>query len=302
MRADRVRSLAITAALALAALAAAGPAQARAQDVPARPEQASEPGPEHGKLATSDASPVGAHTFEVEASLSPSWNLSGSGGFDHSARGASYPFSLAVTYGITDDVDVSVELAYATTFDSAYDYDPDDAVSGAAHGHGFTDTTVGARWRFLSLPDAGLDVALISDLVMPTGADGSVDRVGLSQVYWSFENALVASKDWGPLTADAEVGFSLPFGGARGDERGILFANLAGGWQVLPWLQPEVELNYQRSYQASPEPAGDLLCATGGVVAPFGKGYRVAAGAQYAAWGRHTGQFVGATLAFKWAF
>ena len=63
-----------------------------------------------------------------------------------------------------------------------------------------------------------------------------------------------------------------------------------------------MELNYQRAYEASPEPDADLLCATGGVVAPFGKGYRIAAGAQYAARGRHTGQFVGAILAFKWAF
>jgi hypothetical protein len=299
MQGHRGRGLAVAATLVLAGGLAA---PTRAQDAPAQREREGEAGPEHGKLATSDASPVGAHVFEVEASYNPTWNLPGKGSFDHSARGAIYPLGLAVTYGVVDDVDVTVGLGYATTFDSAYDYDSRDAVSGPAHGHGFTDTTVSARWRFLSLEDAALDVAIVSALVMPTGADGSIDRVGLSQVYWSFENALVVSKDWGPLTADAEVGYSLPFGSERGDERGALVVNLAGGWQVLRWLQPELELNFQRSYEASPEADGDLLCVTGGVVAPFGEGYRITAGVQYAAWGRHTGQFVDASLAFKWAF
>ena len=284
-----------------AILVAISGGSARGEEPSAEPERAEEAGPEHGKINTSDASPVGAHVFEVEASYGPSWSLRGGGDFDRSARGAVYPLGLSVTYGIVDDVDVNVSLGYATVYDSAYSGDDSHPV-GPAHGHGFTDTTAGLRWRFLSRPDWGLDLAVISDFVLPTGADAAPDRVGLSQVYWSFENALVVSKDFGPLTANAELGYSLPFGSERGDERGTLFANLAGGWQVLPWLQPEVELNYEHSYEASSTPDADLLYLTGGVVAPFGKGYRVAAGAQYAVWGRHTGQSVTGTVAFKWAF
>jgi hypothetical protein len=272
---------------------------ARADDPPPAPE-AEQPGPEHGKLNTSDASPVGARVTEVELSYGPSWNLRGGGDFDRSARGGVYPFGVSVTYGIIDDIDVSVAFGYATIYDSAHDNG--DGTSGPAHGHGFTDTTAGVRWRLLSSPGYGLDLAVKSDLVLPTGADAAPHRIGLSQVYWSFENALVLSKDFGSFTANAEAGYSLPFGSERGDERGTFFANLAGGWQVLPWLQPELELNYEHAYEVGPDPDANCLYVTGGVVAPFGKGYRITGGVQYAVWGRHTGQSVAGTVAFKAAF
>jgi hypothetical protein len=289
----------LTAVLALGLTMGAIPSPARGGE--GAPPQKEESGPEHGKINTCDASPVGARATEVEVSYGPTWNLHGTGDFDRSARGNQHGLGLAVTYGIVDDVDVSLEVGYATVYDSAYD-DGGARPAGPAHGSGVTDSAAGIRWRFLSNPGAGLDVAVRSGLVLPTGAKASGSRVGLTQSYWSFENALVASKDWGHLTANAELGYSLPFGAKRGDERGTLFANLAGGWQLRPWLQPELELNYGHDYEASPTPATDLLCVTAGIVAPFGEGYRITAGARYAAWGRHTGQSVAATAAFKMAF
>jgi len=281
--------------LILASLLTSGTARA---DAPQPASEAEQSGPEHGKLNTSDASPVGAHTTEVEVSYGPSWNLHGQGDFDRSARGNTHPLGLTVTYGIVDDVDVSVEVGYATAYDSAYD--DGSGKIGSAHGQGLTDSATGIRWRFLSRP--GLDLALKSGLVLPTGAKSTSTKVGLTQSFWSFENALVTSKDLGAFTANAELGYSFPFGSKRGDERGTLFANLAGGWQVLPWLQPELELNYERSYEAGSAPNASCLYVTGGVVAPFGAGYRISAGVQYAAWGRHTGQSVSGAVAFKAAF
>lgn len=296
------RALLAPAWLSLLATLAPGPRPALAEDA-ALPRVEGSAGPEHGKLNTSDASPVGARTLEVEASYGPSWNLRGRGGFDRSRRGYTHGLGLAATYGIVDDLDLSMEAGFATLYDSAYDHDGDESrPPEPAHGLGLTDTTVGGRWRFLDLKNAGLEVAYLSDLVLPTGARASASRPGLTQLFWSFENALVVSKDWGRLTANAELGFSLPFGPDRGDERGTLFANLAGGWQALPWLQPTLELNYERSYEASAAPDAQLLCVTGGIIAPFGDGYRLSLGAQYAAWGRHTGQFVNGILAFKAAF
>jgi hypothetical protein len=290
-----LRPLLVSAALLLVPILAGGTARAEGAS-PA--SEAEPPGPEHGKISTSDASPVGARATEVELSYGPSWNLHGEGDFDRSARGHSHALGLAVTYGLVDDVDVSVEVGYGTAYDAAYDGGA--GTAGSAHGQGLTDSAAGIRWRFLTRP--GLDLAWKSGLVLPTGAKATSTKVGLTQSFWSFENAVVASKDFGPFTADAELGYSLPFGSKRGDDRGTLFANLAGGWQVLPWLQPELELNYERSYEAGPEREVRCLYVTGGVVAPFGAGYRITAGVQYAAWGQHTGQSINGAVAFKAAF
>lgn len=291
MQTPRVRCLVASTALLLSA------SPARADD-PRTAPAAAPAGPEHGKINTSDASPVDAHATEAELSYGPSWTLHGEGDFDRAARGHSHALGLAVTYGIVENVDVSVEVGYATAYDSAYD--GGSGAVGPAHGQGFTDSAAGIRWRFLTRP--GLDLAWRSGLVLPTGAKATSTRVGLTQSFWSFENAVVASKDAGSLTANAELGYSLPFGSKRGDDRGTLFANLAGGWQVLPWLQPELELNYERSYEAGSEPGSRCLYVTGGVVVPFGAGYRIIAGVQHAVWGQHTGQSMSGALAFKAAF
>jgi hypothetical protein len=44
---------------------------------------------------------------------------------------------------------------------------------------------------------------------------------------------LAVTKDWGRWTANADVGYSLPFGNRRGDARGLLTGNVALGYQAL---------------------------------------------------------------------
>jgi hypothetical protein len=62
----------------LAAAWSATPVQARAE------HGAGADGPEHGKVATSDASPVGARAMEAELTFGPSWKLPGAGPFERS--------------------------------------------------------------------------------------------------------------------------------------------------------------------------------------------------------------------------
>jgi len=61
-------------------------------------------GTEHGKPATSDGSPVGAHLIEGETSYAPSWNFRGRGAFDYSAAFVTHAFGVEVAWGIADDV------------------------------------------------------------------------------------------------------------------------------------------------------------------------------------------------------
>ena len=261
------------------------------------------PAPEHGKLATSDATPVDPGALEVELSYEPSWNLRGAGSFARSAAGHARVLGLGVTYGLRHGVDVSASGGWASAYDAAWDHDPSDGISGPAHGAGLTDLAAGVRWRFLQREGEGrlFELAVLGGVVAPIGARASLDRVGLSQEHWSADAALVASGDRGAFTANAELGASAPFGARRGAARGALFANVAAGWQLLPWLQPELELHYDRAWSAGATPDAELLGVTGGVVAPFGEGYRLAAGVQCAVWGRHAARTAAATVAFKWA-
>lgn len=259
------------------------------------------PALEHGKLATSDATPVDPGILEIELSYGPSWSLRGAGSFDRAAPGHAHEVGLGLTYGLLTGLDAAVSAGWASAYDAAWDLEPGDGISGPEHGQGLTDVAAGARWRFLRRAGS-LELALLGGVVAPAGARASVGRVGISQEHWSADLALVGSGDRGAVTANAEIGASVPFGARRGSARGTLFANVAAGWHVRPWLQPELELNYERAWSAGPTPGPESLSVTAGVVAPFGDGYRIVAGAQYAVWGRHTAQTVAATVAFKWAY
>ncbi len=127
------------------------------------------------------------------------------------------------------------------------------------------------------------------------------DRLGTSQEFWSWENVLVATKDWGPWTANGEIGYSLPFGEKKGSARGVFFANTAVGFQILDWLQPEVELNYFKEFVAEGDP-GQALALTAGLVLPVHDRLRIMIGVQRGVWGRNIEQPTTLQMAVKTSF
>jgi hypothetical protein len=145
------------------------------------------------------------------------------------------------------------------------------------------------------------EAAYIVGLNIPTGSSTDSGSLGTSQEFWSWGNTLVMTKDWGSWTANADVGYSLPFGGKRGTAQGTFSANLALGYQVLPWLQPEMELNYARDFVDEGDP-GENLAFTAGLVMPISDLLRVNLGVQQSIWGRNSDQTTGFILAVKLAF
>jgi hypothetical protein len=137
------------------------------------------------------------------------------------------------------------------------------------------------------------------DLVIPVGAPHTPTQVGLTQEFWSARGALVATKDFGPLTANGELALTAPVSGGAGDLRSAAQANVGVGYQVTSWLQPEIELNYSRAAMTGPD--SQVLAVTAGVVAPFGAGHRVIAAVQHAVWGGNATQTTAAIVAFKTA-
>ena len=251
---------------------------------------------EHGKAATADASPVDPGSVEAELGYAPTWNnRGGSAGFDPADDGHQHSLLGTVTYGVAPDVDVNVGLVLGSIYDAAHQHDDG---SAPKRGTGLGDASIGARWRFANLQEHALELAFTAGAVIPTGTQHGPDEIGLSQEYWSARGALVATKDLGSRsTLNAEIAFGAPMSGDAGGLRSVLQANAAFGVHVLPWLQPEVELNYQASFGIRSQ----VLAATAGVVAPFGNGHRVVAAVQQGLWGQDATRTTAALLAFKTA-
>jgi hypothetical protein len=263
-----------------------------------------EPGPEHGKINTSDPSPVDPGHFELEFFYT---YTHATRAFEND-RGArkrgsltEHAPSVALTIGAIKDLDVNVSFGYVCCHDAEHDHDETDDISGPHDGDGPSDTAVGMRYRFLQNERLSLEFAYLGGVTIPTGTHASHGHVPTGQEFWSWDQAIVVTKDWGTWTANAELGYSLPFGDERGASRGTLTANVAAGYQVLRWLQPEAELNYSNGF-SSRGPGSDALAATAGLVMPLSGRLRVNAGVQHVLTGRNADRSTTFTVAVKLAW
>lgn len=253
--------------------------------------RAAEIAPEHGKVNTGDATPVGAGVLEVELGYALSWALRhGWGGFYDSAPAHEHGFGLSLTWGAAEALDLGFATEYALVHD--------ECELEATDGHGYGDSAVAARWRFLSAPS--IELTVTSGATLPTGADGAPRRLAVSQGYYAWDSTLVASWDAGRATGNLEVGYSLALGSERANAQGVMVGNVALGYHLLEWLQPELEFNHAHELAVGAD--ASRLAVTGGVVIPWGDGHRVTAGLQQAIWGEGTAAFTGASLAYKAAF
>jgi len=259
---------------------------------------------EHGKINTGDATPVEPGHYEVQTGCSYSrskrlWDRDG----DTQGRALTreHSVSLELAAGVADDFDVGIASSYDWLRDDENDYDDADGELGPRRGSHFGDLGFGARWRFLNLENRSLQMAYIAGFTAPTGSHDTSREMGTSERFWSFDQSLVATKDWGRWTANAEAAFSLPFGEHRDDDRGTLGLNLAAGYQALTWLQPELEVNYEREYERN-EYDPETISGTAGVIMPLTGMVSVKAGAQQGLWGRNADKAATLTLAVKLAF
>ena len=253
---------------------------------------AAAPGPDHGKVATDDATPAGAGVLEVEAAYGPSLTHAGGSGFDHAAHAHSHAFTLGVVYGVTDQLDVKVGSGFGYAVDES---DP----AGPTRGSGMSDLTVGSRWRFLAIADRALDVMLTTTVVAPSGLRATDTSLGLTQGFWSVRNGLVASKDWGRKTANAEVALTVPVGGGADGLRWVGCGNLALGYALVPWFQPLVEVNYDHTRDADTH---QRLALTAGINMSAQSGARLLLGVQQAVWGRGVAETTAGLVAIKGGF
>ncbi len=202
-------------------------------------------------------------------------------------------FGIGIGYGLVENVDIGIGLGYADVLD----HDTDQR-----HGHGLADLEIAAKWRFYYDEDARLEVAYIPAVVLPVGRHETDRRLGITDDFASVYNGIAVSKDWtGRATSNFDAGFNCPVGGGdRDGYRGTFNADAAFGYHVLPWLQPEVELNYAHDFCRGSD--GDFIAVTAGFIICCHDHVRADIGYQQAILGRNTdrtgGGMAGVTLCF----
>ena len=296
-------------AAACAALALLAPSAARAVDDPAEgagdatgpllaverslsPLAAAAP-LEHGKAFTGDATTVDPGHVEVELAYAPAfWTTAGA--VDRAA-GDQHALYAAVTVGLLPGLDARVVSGWALVHATPV------APGAPGAGAGPADTMVAARWRFLSLAEPAVDLAVSVAVTLPTSTPATPDHLGTGQDAWSLGGALLASADWWRFTASAELGVSVPASPSPANDAALLACNAALGYQLLPWLQPEVELNYQHEVELGPERDERILWATAALVMPLDVA-RVVVGVRAPIWSQAAAAGPMATAAIKLAF
>ena len=168
-------------------------------------------------------------------------------------------------------------------------------------GRGFTGMKVSGRYRFYSNEKRRLEIAYMAGMTIPTGSGSGQNDIGVSQEFWSLEQAVVINKDWERWTINGDIGFSLPMGNKRENARGSLSIDLALGYQIVPWLQPELELNYSHDYLADADHA-QMLAMTAGLVMPINETLYVNIGVQQGVWGKNADKATSLCAAVKFAF
>lgn len=259
---------------------------------------------EHGKLNTADASPVDPGHFELEPSFTASrsgrsWDANGHAHGRGVFRERDFGFSF--TAGLTDNADINISGGYSWIKDNDNDFDGDDKLTGPFRGEDFSDLEVNGRYRFFHDDGRHLEIAYIAGAIIPTGNSADQGEIGTSQEFWSFNQTLVATRDWGCWTLNGDIGFALPIGSKRESARGTVNADLALGYQVLFWLQPEVELNYKHDFLKNEDDA-QALAVTAGLVMPINNTLRVNIGIQQGMWGENADKATTLITAVKFAF
>lgn len=248
---------------------------------------------EHGKAFTGDATPVEPGHVEIELAYAPAWWAT-AGAVDRQA-GEQHPIVAALGIGLLRDLDLRLAVGWTIVHASP-------AAPGApVHGGGLADAAVAVRWRFLSLADPAIDIAVTAAVTVPAGSRTTPERLGTSSESWSVGGAMLASADWGRLTFGAELGFSAPLAQRASNDVGLLVCNVAVGYQVVPWLQPEVELNYQHEVELGEQRDERVLWATAALVFPV-DGVRLLVGGRVPVWSRDAAAGPMATASVKLAF
>lgn len=236
--------------------------------------------PDTTKLVAEDAYTVSPGDVELELTYGYAEATHAFGAGNHVVRrGKSRSHDVAgkATFGLTERLEAAILYSWG---------DLRDEEETAAAGQGFGDAAILFKWNVLNSEDGQTALAYLPGVTFPTGEATSESELGLGQDCFSFDQLIALTFIKGRAAANLDAGYSLPFGEDRFDYRGQFVADAAAGYQLLRWMQPELELNFAHEV-VDYEQDSDVLAVTAGVILNLTGKWRVDAGLQQAVYGRN---------------
>jgi hypothetical protein len=204
---------------------------------------------------------------------------------------AAHVGAFTAKHGFTSFLDAAVGIFGAYSQD---DGEPERSVTGLG------DLFVNTKWRFFGEGDDGLHLAYQPGLSIPVGEHDDDKNLSPGLGFWAFDQSLIATLIEGRWVGGVSARFLLPLDDRDG-ARGFASANLGLGYQLTPWLKPELELNYDREFATGPEDA-EVLAATFGVILNLSDALRADLGFRHVFYGRNADRRLSVTAAFLWTF
>lgn len=209
------------------------PAMAMAADVP-----------ELAKAATEDAGTVDAQGWELSVGAATTWSDrvwddTGTSA-DRGGTSRENGLELGLKYGVVENLDVGIAVGWSSVSDKAVADDEPDS------GSGLTDLDLGAKWRFLTTEDDHFAMAVTAGAIAPMGRGTDEEKkIPVASEDWSLRGGVVATGWIEQFAYSTALELVRPLGEAADETRYEIAWDAALGVQVLPWLQPEIELHYQ---------------------------------------------------------
>jgi len=221
---------------------------------------------EHAKVVTVVATPYDPGQMEFWNSYviqGGKFAWSSNGGREHRGTSLTQTWDTMTTIGVYKDIDIAIMEGFQHFLNKENNSnevrdlnDPGtggpmgDRAEGPTHGFGWQDLGVTGHWRFYNSPEKKLEIAYVPTIFVPTGRRSNLDHLGPSQGYTSFDNAIAFTQDIRRWNGTLNLGYNSPLAHwERTDHRyGTAHANFAVGYQVLKWLQPEIELIFSHDF------------------------------------------------------
>ena len=220
---------------------------------------------EPAKLACGDAIPVEPGSVEIGLAAgfiqaNRAWDDQGFCD-DRGGRYRQTDGAVGFVMGVVPDLDCGITSGYTRIDDHAM------AEDGPEHGHGVTDVTLAAKWRFL---DAGALHAVVQPILnIPTGGHLPENHIPTISDHWSVGGMIIATWILAPVVVNVDAGTLRHLRKQDHQFLGEWLADLAIGWQITDWCQPEAELNYSRLHRMHEDlPDSDTWAVTTGLLFP----------------------------------
>jgi len=202
--------------------------------------------PELAKVATEDAGTVDPGAFELAVGIDHAWASKGwdaeGTSTDRGGRARQTDLGVGLKYGVVESLDIGVGVGWSRITDQAA------AEAGEPDsGSGLADVDLGLKWRFFQGEDDRLASALTAGVIAPMGRGTAEDAIPVAGEDWALRGGLVATGWIDRLAWSTAVEIVRPLGEAAEETRYEFAWDAAVGWQVTPWLQPELELHHARA-------------------------------------------------------